>query len=79
MQQGFKIVGIGPAVGIVAGLAFTRFIVSMLYGVASYDPITLFGVVLALVIAGAAACLLPALRAMRTDPIRVLREWGSRI
>jgi putative ABC transport system permease protein len=74
MQQGFKIVGIGLAFGIVSGLALTRFIGSMLYGVATYDPITLFGVVLALVIAGAAACLLPALRAMRTDPITVLRE-----
>jgi putative ABC transport system permease protein len=74
MQQGFKIVGIGLAFGIVSGLALTRFIGATLYGVATYDPITLFGVVLALVIAGGAACLLPALRAMRTDPITVLRE-----
>ena len=74
MRQGFKIVGIGLAFGLVSGLAATRLIGSMLYGVSTYDPITLVGVVLALVVAGAAARLLPALRAMRTDPITVLRE-----
>jgi len=55
-------------------LVLARFIQGVLYGVSSNDPITLGIVVLVLALAGLLACLLPALRATRTDPIRALRE-----
>jgi putative ABC transport system permease protein len=69
-----KIVGTGLIIGIAAALVLARFIQGILYGVSSNDPITLGIVVLVLALAGLLACLLPALRATRTDPIKALRE-----
>jgi putative ABC transport system permease protein len=74
MQHGMKIVGTGLIVGIAAALVLARFIQGILYGVSSNDPITLGIVVLVLALAGLLACLWPALRASRTDPIKALRE-----
>jgi ABC-type antimicrobial peptide transport system permease subunit len=74
MQHGMKIVGTGLIIGIAAALVLARFIQGILYGVSSNDPITLGIVVLVLALAGLLACLLPALRATRIDPIRALRE-----
>ena len=72
--HGFKMVWIGLIIGIAAALVLARFIQGILYGVSSNDPITLGIAVLVLVVAGLLACLLPALRATRTDPIKALRE-----
>jgi ABC-type antimicrobial peptide transport system permease subunit len=47
---------------------------SVLYGVSANDPLTLGLAALVLVLAGLIACLLPALRAARTNPIAALRE-----
>ena len=74
MQHGLKIVGTGLIIGIAAALVLARFIQGVLYGVSSNDPITLGIVVLVLALAGLLACLSPALRATRTDPIKALRE-----
>jgi putative ABC transport system permease protein len=72
--QGFKLVFIGLLVGIVTALAFVRFIDSILYGVSSNDPVSLGLAVLVLGLAALLACLLPALRATRINPITALRE-----
>ena len=74
MQHGMKMVGIGLIIGIAAALITARFIQAILYGVPSNDPITLGVAVLVLALTGLLACLLPALRATRTDPIKALRE-----
>jgi putative ABC transport system permease protein len=74
MRQGFKIVSVGLAVGLITAVAVGRFINSMLYGVSENDPVTLGFAVLVLLLAGLLACLLPALRAARIDPITALRE-----
>jgi ABC-type lipoprotein release transport system permease subunit len=50
------------------------FIGSFLYGIPSTDPITLVVAVLVLGLAVTFACLLPALRAVRINPVRALRE-----
>ena len=73
-RQGLKIVGIGLVIGILAALALARLIASILYGVSASDPITLVASVLVLSLAGLLACLLPALRATRIDPITALKE-----
>jgi putative ABC transport system permease protein len=73
-EQGLKIVGAGLVTGISAALVGTHLIQGALYGVAPIDPIS-FGVsVVILGIAVVLACLLPALRATRINPITALRE-----
>jgi ABC-type lipoprotein release transport system permease subunit len=46
----------------------------MLYGVSPYDPLTIAGVVILVLVVGAAAALVPATRAAMVQPMRVLRE-----
>ncbi len=66
--------GVGLAIGILTGLSLARFIEDLLYGVSSYDPITLALTVLVLGTASLFACLLPAVKALQIDPVRVLNE-----
>lgn len=73
-QQGFKLIGIGLLVGIVLALICARIIEGMLYGVSTADPISLLSAILVLCLAGCLACLLPALRATRINPVKALRE-----
>ena len=73
-EQGLWPVTAGLMVGILAGLLLTRFFQTLLYGVSAYDPITLLLTVLVLGIATLVACLLPAVRAIRINPVRVLSE-----
>jgi putative ABC transport system permease protein len=72
--QGFKLIGIGLVAGTIVALVCARFIEGMLYGVTATDPISMLVAALVLCLAGCAACLLPALRAARTNPITALRE-----
>ena len=74
LRQGLTIVGIGLGLGIACSLVLTRLIRSMLYGVSGTDPIALLTAVVVLGLAAFLACLLPALRALRIDPITALRE-----
>jgi len=74
MKRGFTIVGLGIVIGLLTSLTFGRFIGSLLYGVESNDPITIGLSVTVLCLAALIACLLPALRAIRTNPITALRE-----
>jgi ABC-type lipoprotein release transport system permease subunit len=46
---------------------------SLLYGVRAYDPWTLAAVIALMMVVALAACYLPARRAMRIDPMQVLR------
>jgi putative ABC transport system permease protein len=73
-QQGFKLIGIGLFVGTAIALVCARFIEGMLYGVTVADPISLLSAVVVLCLAGCVACLLPALRAVRVNPVKALRE-----
>jgi predicted permease len=72
--QGLWPTGVGLAIGILAGLLLARFIEDFLYGVSSYDPITIGLTVLVLGIASLLACLLPAVKAVRINPTKVLSE-----
>ena len=63
----------GIAVGMLAALALTRLMASMLYGVNSNDPVTFCFVALLLALTALAACFLPAVRAARVDPMVALR------
>ena len=64
----------GLAVGIAIFLAGSRFVRSLLFEVSPSDPLSLTGVCLLLLALAALASLGPAWRAMRVDPVSVLRE-----
>jgi putative ABC transport system permease protein len=71
--EGMRLVLGGLAIGIVASLALTRLMQSLLYGVKPADPTTFGAVAILLATAGALACYLPARRAMKVDPLTALR------
>jgi putative ABC transport system permease protein len=74
LTQGLAMTVAGLLVGVVAAWGLSRLLGTLLYGVAATDPAT-YAFVLALLFATALlACLLPALRATRVDPIGVLRS-----
>jgi len=73
LRSGFALIAAGGLVGLFGSFALTRFLASQLQGVSPTDPLT-FGVVLAVIlVTGLAACLLPARRAARVDPLVALR------
>lgn len=72
--HGALLVGIGLAAGLGASLALGRVVQSQVRGVVAHDPGVLAGAAAVLAAATALATLLPALRAARLDPARVLRE-----
>ena len=69
-----KLAGLGVCLGVIGALALTRVIRGMLAGVSSTDPLS-FALSVLLLIGGAAlACVLPARRASRVDPVVALRS-----
>jgi putative ABC transport system permease protein len=74
MRQGLKLIVFGLVVGIAASLVLVRFIENILFGVSGSDPVSLALAVGVLGFAALLACLLPALRATRINPITALRE-----
>jgi putative ABC transport system permease protein len=74
VSRGIKLVAAGIVIGILLTLTLIRFIGSILYGVSGYDPITLLVAALILGLVATFACVLPALRAIKINPITALRE-----
>jgi putative ABC transport system permease protein len=74
LSQGLMVSAIGCVAGLLLAGAFTRVLTGMLYGVSATDPTALGAVVAIVLLVTAAAALVPAIRAARLDPMRVLRE-----
>jgi ABC-type antimicrobial peptide transport system permease subunit len=72
--QGMTQVIIGLAIGLAAAIGLTRALESLLIQVSPGDPVTLIFVALVLTAAAILGCLIPALRAMRVDPVVALRH-----
>lgn len=74
LGQGMRMVGIGLLLGLIGALALGRALSSQLYGVSGHDPNILILVSLAMLLTGMLACLVPAYRATRVDPVSALRS-----
>jgi putative ABC transport system permease protein len=72
--RGLLLVSVGAGIGVIASFGLTRFIENMLFGVTPTDPLTFVMIVALLGVVALLACLIPAQRAMRVDPIVVLRQ-----
>ena len=64
----------GLAIGLVAGVLVMRAFRSVLFQVSPSDPVTLVAVGLVLLVTATLACIVPARRAMRVDPVQALRS-----
>ncbi len=74
LLQGLRTVGIGLLLGLVGAFATARLLSSQLYGITVRDPWTFGAVLGGLLLLSLIACLLPALRATRVDPVNALRQ-----
>jgi len=74
ISRGMGLTLVGVVIGGTAGLVLTRLMGNLLYKVSPRDPES-FGVAfLVMMVAALSACLLPAWRAARTDPMSALRQ-----
>ncbi len=74
LRYGTVAVGTGLAVGLALTVASTRLLTTLLVGVTALDPIVVTTGVIALAFVGLAACIWPALRATRVNPVDALRS-----
>ena len=74
LTQGLTVIGGACVLGLVFTLLLTRFLEGMLFGVTSNDPLVLAAVVGMVLLVATIGSLIPAVRASRIEPVRVLRE-----
>jgi predicted permease len=72
-KHGLTLTTVGVAVGLAGAFGTTRFARSLLYGVDPAEPLTYLGLSLGLYFVTILACLVPAFRATRVDPLAALR------
>jgi putative ABC transport system permease protein len=73
VNQGMKLVGVGSVLGILGAVGATRLVRGMLFQISATDPGTFAGVTAFFLLVTLGACLLPAWRALRVDPVEAFR------
>ena len=74
LRQAGKLALFGVGTGLLASLGLMRLMSSLLFGVSAHDPLTLLSVALLLMLVALAACLIPARRASKVDPMVALHH-----
>lgn len=74
LAENGNIVALGLVIGMGAAMGATRLLRSMLYAISATDAVTYGGVLAVVGVVAAAACLVPASRALRVDPVTALRQ-----
>jgi putative ABC transport system permease protein len=72
--HGLKLAALGIVPGLLVALLMTRWLSGLLYGVSASDPLTYAGVALLTACVALLACLVPARRATKVDPMVALRH-----
>ena len=73
LRKGLAMIATGLVIGLAGSLGATRIIASGLEGIQALDPWTYAGVLVLMIAAGSAACLMPARRAAKVDPLEAIR------
>jgi predicted permease len=73
LVQGLRLAAAGIGLGVAAALVLTRVLVSLVFGVRTYDPAVFAAVALLLTFVALVAALIPAYRATRVDPLTAIR------
>jgi predicted permease len=74
LRQGLGVALAGVIAGLIGAAWLARFVSALLYGVTASDAVTYVTVPIVLLVVAAIACIAPALRAARLDPLRALRS-----
>jgi putative ABC transport system permease protein len=73
LTRAMVLAAIGIAIGVAGAIALTRYLTSMLFGVKPIDVVTFIAVAVVLALVVLVACLVPARRATKIDPLEALR------
>ncbi|MGB0581111.1 MAG: ABC transporter permease [Limisphaerales bacterium] len=73
LRQGLRLTVYGVILGLIGSMAITKVLESYLWGITATDTTTFFSIAGLLAVVGLIACIIPALRAMRTSPNEALR------
>ena len=74
VRLGLRLVGAGLVIGVAASLLTNRLLVSQLWNISPHDPVTFLIAVSVILAIGAFACWVPAMRAVRVEPMVALRH-----
>jgi putative ABC transport system permease protein len=74
LRDGLRLVLIGLTLGFAGAAGVSRLLRSYLFGVSPVDPVTYGGIAVLFAVVASLACLVPVRRALRTEPLEVLRH-----
>jgi ABC-type antimicrobial peptide transport system permease subunit len=74
LRSGLALAGTGLVLGVLAAVGATRLMRSLLFGVSATDTTTFVAAPIVLAVIAVAACIIPATRATKVDPVDALRD-----
>ncbi len=74
VRYGLKLTSAGLAIGVLLSLVLARTVAGFVYGIHALDPVTFVAVPALILAVAAVACIVPAWKAARVDPVSALRQ-----